>query len=45
MELINDSTYECKTCGEVIKAFTSSGDTQFCTSCGNSNLEGYDDED
>lgn len=32
--LINDGTYQCERCGETIKAFTSSGETNFCTNCG-----------
>jgi len=42
LELTNDSTYICENCEEIIKAFTASGETQFCTACGNSNLDGYE---
>lgn len=32
--LINDTTHKCDQCEEVIKAFTSSGNVEFCTNCG-----------
>jgi rRNA maturation endonuclease Nob1 len=43
-ELMNDSTYQCGSCEEVIKAFTSSGETNFCPVCGSRELQGYDEE-
>ncbi|MEM4994960.1 hypothetical protein WKH56_20560 [Priestia sp. SB1] len=44
VELTNDSVLQCEECEEVIKAYTSSGETNFCPCCGSRNLEGYDGE-
>lgn len=44
-ELVNDAIWICKDCGEVIKAYTTSGEVKFCTNCSSRNLDGLDEED
>ncbi|MFA1510041.1 hypothetical protein ACDN41_12495 [Priestia aryabhattai] len=44
VELMNDSVYECKACEEIIRAYTTGGETNFCPACGSRNLKGYDGE-
>lgn len=44
VELTNDGTLECMSCGEVIKAYTSGGETNFCPTCGSRELEEFDGE-
>jgi RNA polymerase subunit RPABC4/transcription elongation factor Spt4 len=40
-ELMNDSTYKCRRCKEIIMAYSTSGETNFCPVCGSRDLEGY----
>lgn len=44
VELFNDDTYQCESCDEIFKAFTSSGETSFCPCCGSRKIDGYDGE-
>ena len=44
-DLINDGTFICKTCEEIIKAFTSSGETRFCPACGSTEIENLEEDE
>lgn len=44
--LINDAVFKCLgSCEETFRAYTESGETNFCPVCGTRNIEAIDEED